>query len=97
MTPPSGIEPGDAWTLRAYVVNDGKKPIRVQGVTVGTSVNGSGAGGPVPPRAREVAPQQRVLVAEASGSWRDGTTAWTTEVTVSAGKGDSLKNTITWR
>jgi len=97
MNPASGIEPGDAWTLRAYVVNDGKKPIRVQGVTVGTSVNGIGAGGPVPPRVRDVAPQQRVLVAEASGSWRDGTTAWSTEVTVSAGKGDSLKNTITWR
>lgn len=97
MSPASGIEPGDAWTLRAYVVNEGRKPIRVQGVTVGTTVNGAAGGGAVPARAREIAPQQRALVAEAAGSWRDGTTAWATEVTVSAGKGDSLKNTITWR
>jgi len=97
MSPVSGLEPGDAWTLRVYVVNEGKKPIRVQGVTVGTSVNGAASGGPLPPRAREIAPQQRALVAETTGSWRDGTTAWATEVTVTAGKGESLKNTLTWR
>ena len=97
MTPSSGIEPGDAWTLRAYVVNEGKKPIRVGGVTVGTTVNGSGTGGPVPSRAREIAPQQRALVAETAGSWRDATSSWTTAVTVTAGKGESLQNTITWR
>ena len=51
----------------------------------------------MPPRAREIAPQQRALVAEATGSWREGTTAWATEVTVTAGKGESLQNTITWR
>ena len=97
MSPATGIEPADPWTLRVYVVNDGKKPIRVQGVTLATSVNGAAGGGPVPSRAREIAPQQRVLVAETTGSWRDGTTAWSTEATVSAGKGDSLKSTIAWR
>jgi hypothetical protein len=97
MTPASGVEPGDAWTVRAYVVNEGKKPIRVAGVTIGTTVNGAGSGGPVPPRTREIAPQQRALVAEAAGSWREGTTSWSTAVTVTAGKGESLQNTITWR
>ena len=97
MTPASGIEPGDAWTLRAYVVNEGKKPIRIAGVTVGATVNGSGTGGPVAPRAKEIAPQQRALVAEAAGSWREGTTSWTTAVTVTAGKGESLQNAIAWR
>ena len=97
MTPASGVEPGDAWTVRAYVVNEGKKPIRVAGVVLGTTVNGAGNGGPVPPRAREIAPQQRALVAETAASWREGTTSWATEVTVTAGKGESLRNTITWR
>lgn len=97
MNPATGVEPGDAWTLRVYVVNEGKKPIRVQGVTVGTSVNGAAGGGAVSPRAREIAPQQRALVAETGGSWAEGTTAWTTDVTVSAGKADSLKNTLSWR
>ena len=97
MSPPSGIEAGDAWTLKVYIVNEGKKAIRVSGLVLGTTVNGAGTGGPLSPRAREVAPQQRVLVAETSGTWADGTTSWTAEVTVNGGKGESLRNTIAWR
>jgi hypothetical protein len=97
MTPPGGIEPGDAWTLKVYVVNEGKKAIRVNGLVLGTSVNGSGSGAPLPSRVREVAPQQRSLVAETSGKWAEGTTTWATEVTVTAGKGEALKNTLSWR
>jgi hypothetical protein len=97
MSPATGIEAGDAWTLRVYVVNEGKKPIRVQGVVVGTTLNGAGSGGPVAPRVREVAPQQRSLVAESTGTWREGTTSWTTEVTVTSGRSESLRNTLTWR
>ena len=97
MTPASAVEAGDAWTLRAYVVNEGKKAIKITGVTLGTTVNGAGGGGPVPLRTREIAPQQRALVAEASGSWREGTNSWATAITVNAAKGESLQNTITWR
>ena len=97
MAPASGIEPGAAWTLRAYVVNEGKKPIRVQGVTIATNASTGPSGGPVAPKTREIAPQQRALIGEATGTWKDGTTAWSTEVTVTANKGDSLRNTLTWR
>jgi hypothetical protein len=97
MAPPSGLEAGTAWTLRAFVVNEGKKAIRVQGVTIATATNGAAGGGPVPPRSRDIAPQQRALVGETSGSWMDGTNAWSAEVTVTANKGDSLKTTLSWR
>jgi hypothetical protein len=97
MTPASGIGPGDAWTLKIYVVNEGKKPIRVNGLVLGTTVNGAGSGGPLPTRVREIAPQQRALVAETAGTWAEGTTSWSAEVTVTGGKGESLKNTIAWR
>jgi hypothetical protein len=97
MSPASGIQPGDPWTLRVFVVNEGKKAIRVQGLSVATSVNGTGSGAPVAPRAREIAPQARVLLGETSGNWSEGTTAWSTEATVTANRGDSLRNTITWR
>ena len=97
MTPSSGIEPGDAWTLKVYVVNEGKKPIRVNGLALGTTVNGAGSGGPLAAKVREVAPQQRALVAETSGTWAETTTTWAAEVTVTGGKGESLRNTIAWR
>lgn len=97
MSPASGIKPGDAYTLRFFLVNDGKKAIRIQGITVSTVVNGTGSGAPVSAGTREVAPQQRAQLGEVSGSWKDGTTSWSAEVLVTANKGDSLKNQITWR
>ncbi len=97
MSPASGLDAGAAWKMRIFVVNDGKKPIRVQGLRLTTNVNGSAAPVPVPVAAREIAPQQRALVGEASGSWREGITSWTSEATVTANKGDSLRNTLSWR
>jgi len=97
MSPPAGIDAGDAWTLRVYAVNDGKKPIKVTGLAITTNANGTAAGGPVSPQTREIAPTQRLLVGEASGTWAGGTTSWSAEATLSANKGDSLKNTLSWR
>jgi hypothetical protein len=97
MTPAQGLEANDAWTLKVFVVNLGGKAIRVQGVTLGASINGSSAAAPVTPSAREVAPQQRVQVAESTGTWREGTTAWAAEATITAPKSETLKNTLTWK
>ena len=97
MSPASGLQANDAWTLRVFVVNQGAKPIRVTGLTVATRANGTGGGGPVAPAAREIAPQQRVLVGETTGTWSDGTTAWAAEATLTAPKNETLKNTLTWR
>jgi FHA domain len=97
MSPASGLEPGVPWTLRVFVVNEGKKAIRIQGLNVGTAVNGTTTGGSAAPKARDIQPQQRALVGEVTGSWQDGTTSWSTEVAITANKGDSLKSTITWR
>jgi hypothetical protein len=97
MSPTAGIRPGDGYSLKIILVNEGKKAIRIQGLTVNTVVNGSGAGAPATAKVREVQPQQRAELGEVTGSWKDGTTSWSTEVLVTANKGDSLKNTISWR
>jgi len=97
MSPASGIEANDAWTLRVFVVNQGAKPIRVTSLAVGTTVNGAGSGGPVTPAAREIAPQQRVLLGESTGTWRDGTTEWVAEATLTAPRNETLRNTLSWK
>jgi hypothetical protein len=97
MSPASGLKPGDAYTLKFFLINDGKKAIRVQGVTATTSVNGTASGAPVTPRVKEIAPQQRADLGDLTGSWKEGTTSWSAEVMVTANKGDSLKNTINWK
>jgi hypothetical protein len=97
MSPASGIEANDAWTLRVFVANQGAKPIRVTALAVATTVNGTAGGGPMTPAAREIAPQQRVLLGESTGTWRDGTTAWVAEATLTAPKNETLRNTLTWK
>lgn len=97
MSPASGIEANDAWTLKVFVQNQGAKPIRVQGLSLATTVNGAAGGGPVPTSVREIAPRQRVLVGEVSGSWVAGTSAWVAEATLTAPKNETLKNTLTWK
>jgi hypothetical protein len=95
MSPSSGLKAGDPWTLKLFVVNDGKKPIRITDLTATTVVNGERSGG-AGAKAREIAPQARVQVGEMAGAWKDGTQTWSAEVLVTA-KGDSLKNTLTWK
>jgi hypothetical protein len=97
MSPGSGIKPGDGYSLKIILVNEGKKSIRIQGLSVNTVVNGAGASAPTAAKVREVQPQQRAELGEITGNWRDGTTSWSAEVLVTANKGDSLKNTISWR
>jgi hypothetical protein len=97
MNPASGLSGGDPWTLRIFVVNDGEKPIRIQGIDAVTQVNGAGGGGAVAPRTRQIPTQRRLLVGELSGTWVEGTNSWSTQITVTANKGDSLRASLTWR
>ncbi len=96
MSPSSGLKPGDPWTLKLFVVNEGKKAIRITDLAATTVVNGERSGGAAGAKAREVAPQARVQVGEMAGAWKDATQTWSAEVLLTA-KGDSLKNTLTWR
>jgi hypothetical protein len=93
---PARVRAGEPYSLRTFVVNEGKKAIRISGLSVVTTVNGAPSGGPANPLAREIEPQQRALVDERTGTWPDGVNAWATEVTVTA-KGDSLRNQLTWK
>jgi hypothetical protein len=94
---PASVQPGDPWQLKIYVVNEGKKAIKISALEVATSVNGSPSGTGGPAKNRDIAPQQRVIVDQLSGTWPAGVTSWRTEVKVNAGKNDSLQSQLTWR
>jgi hypothetical protein len=72
---------------------------RSRGLRHGRHRAAQGAGLPGPDRLRDVACLgcRRGDVGETSGSWRDGTTSWTSEASVTANRGDSLRNTLSWR
>ena len=93
---PANVKAGDAYKLQVTLVNEGKKPIKVSGMTYTITVNGQKTGNPVAPRVKEVAPSQRVVLEELPGVFPEAN-SWMAEVLVTANKGDSLKNQITWK
>jgi len=93
---PNRVAPGVSYSVKVFVVNEGRKPIKIRSLKLGTIVNGSRSDTPVS-GAKEIAPQQRLQVAQVGGEWKDGTNAWSLEAQVTADKGDSLKNQLTWK
>jgi len=94
---PASVKPGDSFSVKIFFQNDAKKALRVKSLSVGTMANGARSGGPVTPRAREVAPQQRALVEELSGVWKDGTSTWTVEVVLVSDRNDTYRNQVSWK
>jgi hypothetical protein len=95
MNPPS-VKPGDRYRLQIALVNEGKKPIKVSGMTFTITANGQKTGNPIAPKVKEIAPGQRVILEELPGVFPEANT-WAAEVLVTANKGDSLKNQLTWK
>ena len=93
---PSSVKPGESYRLQIALVNEGKKPIKISGMTFTITANGQKSGNPIAPRVKEVAPGQRAVLEELPGVFPEANT-WTAEVLVTANKGDSLKNQLTWK
>jgi hypothetical protein len=94
---PRSLKPGEGYSVRIFLVNDGKKDFKIAAFSAVTSANGEKSGGPVPPATREVATQKRELLHELSGVWMDGTNAWSLEAAVTSTHGEVVRNTLTWK
>jgi hypothetical protein len=67
-------------------------------MAVGVVKNGQNSGGPVRPQTKEVAPRQKaLLLAIPSDIWKEDTASWQMEVTVSTARGETYKNTLSWK
>ena len=95
MDPPQ-VRPGVDFTVKVYLANDGSKDIPVQEVKVSTLENGKSASRTMTPRARSVKPQQRVLLHEVSGVWREAARSWAMDVVVTSGRQDVYRNRLHW-
>lgn len=96
VTPPR-VLPGDTYTVKIFLVNDGKKAFKIGSVTVATLVNGSRSGGPIAARAREIEPRDRVLLDERTAEWAGNTTSWTMEAVVGSDRDATFTNRLNWR
>jgi hypothetical protein len=96
------IEPGapgagEEWSLRVYLVNEGKKAVHLRGVALTVTTDGkrSSLGSTV--REHDVTPQMRALVAEARGTWPTGVTSWSLEAVASSDRDETCTSRLTWQ
>ncbi|HET7293827.1 MAG TPA: serine/threonine-protein kinase [Vicinamibacteria bacterium] len=95
---PSAVKPGDTYTVKITLLNEGSAPIQVKEMVVTTTTNGRRVSGPVPPQVKDVAPGQRAnLISLAGNVWKEDTQSWAMEVVVKTSRGEIYKNQVTWR
>lgn len=93
---PPRVKPGDKYAVQIYLVNEGNKAIKVSDVSVTTNLNGAQSALSVVSKVKEVAFGQRAMIEEVTGVWPDEVGWWSAEVVVTANRGDSIRNTLTW-
>jgi serine/threonine protein kinase len=94
---PDTPKPGERYTVKVFLVNEGNAPIQLKDMFVTTTINGRKVGAPVPPQTRDVAPQQRAVVMSTTEAWKEDTTSWQMEVTIHTSRGERYTNQITWK
>jgi tetratricopeptide (TPR) repeat protein/tRNA A-37 threonylcarbamoyl transferase component Bud32 len=94
---PETVKPGDNYTVKVYLLNEGNAPIQVSQMVVTPRINNKGVTAPVAPQVKEVAPRQKALLMSSRDIWKDDTTQWSMEVTVTTARGESYKNQVTWK
>jgi len=96
MEPPR-VKPGEPYAVKVFLKNDGRKPIEVGDMKVSMIVDGKSSSRPLPPKARQVGPQQRALLEELPGIWRAGVNDWAVEAVVTSKTQDVYRNRLTWK
>jgi serine/threonine-protein kinase len=94
---PAAPQEGDGFVVRVYLINEGRRAVRVRGVTLTALLNQqrTSLGGTL--REREVVPQQRGLVAEARGIWPGGLTSWSLEAVLSSDRDETCTGRLEWK
>ena len=94
---PANVKPGDAYNAKIYLVNEGKRAIKVNTMSLTTVANGQRTPGPGNPQTKDIAAGQKGLLATVNGTWKDGTTSWSLEALVTSARGESYTSRVTWR
>jgi hypothetical protein len=94
---PSAPGAGEGYGVRVFLVNEGRKAVRLRGVVLTTSVDGARSSLPASMREREVLPQARALVAEAHGTWPEAVVSWSLEAVLSSDRDETCTSRLTWQ
>ncbi|HSD30105.1 MAG TPA: serine/threonine-protein kinase [Vicinamibacteria bacterium] len=94
---PAAVKPGETLLIRLFLVNEGRKPVRVRGVVLTMTLNGKRSALPASALAREVRSFQRIAVAEARAVWLDGVSEWSLDAVVISDREETAQSRLTWQ
>jgi hypothetical protein len=96
---PSAPKPGERFRVSAFLSNEGSQAIQLATMIISTTTDGKVQRGGLPPATTTVAPGQKALVFQTPGEmlWREGTQSWTMEIVVTTTKGETYRNTLSWK
>ena len=90
---PPAVRPGEPFVVRLHLRNDGRRPVKIRGVSLVAVVDGRQVKAPVTALQREVSPQGRALVAEYSGVWSEAA-SWALEAIVTADRDERITSRL---
>jgi tetratricopeptide (TPR) repeat protein len=91
---------GEAFKVAVYLSNEGSQPIPLRAMSLATTVDGGRQRGELPPITAVVAPGQKSLLWQTPPGgmvWRNTTQSWTMEIVVTTQRGETYRNTLTWK
>ena len=96
---PAAPKPGERFKVSVFLSNEGSQAIQLATMTVATMLDGKRQSGPVPLSVTTVAPGQRAPVFQTPGEqvWKEGTQSWTMEIVLRTAKGETYRNTLSWK
>jgi tRNA A-37 threonylcarbamoyl transferase component Bud32/tetratricopeptide (TPR) repeat protein len=96
---PPAPKPGERFKVNVFLSNEGQQAIQLATMTVATVLDGKRQSGPVPLSVTTVAPGQRAPVYQTPGDqvWKEGTQSWTMEIVLKTTKGETYRNTLSWK
>ncbi len=86
---PPAVRPGEPFVVRIHLRNEGRKSVKIRGLSLAAVVDGQRTPAAATPLLREVRAQSRALVAEYSGVW-NGAREWALEAVVTADKDETV-------
>jgi tetratricopeptide (TPR) repeat protein len=96
---PSDVGPGESYILQVSVFNEGYRTLELQGLELVSRFGqkeAAGKGQQIPVRAREIAPQTKVVLHEVTGTWNESQNQGELEATVTLVDGSKLIKSLRW-
>jgi hypothetical protein len=90
---PPAVRPGEPFVVRIHLRNEGRKSVKIRGLSLAAVVDGRRVPASAKPLLREVRAQSRGLVAEYSGVW-NAPREWVLEAVVTADKDETVTSRL---